>query len=482
MGLGNSSRKNLTIPILLFLLAVSLYVFLITVGSVRGQGVVSGTGDKWWSVQSYTWNRQLNLWGRTDCTLSVSGQPGSLSCDNSNIGPLNHVRYYHDHDPVDTTPNDRNDDMYGKLRGRAWSPVYGVIEFDAENFPTDSCDVLWNSEDSSQVRIEKMQPRIEKVDSACVPISEDVTPCGVQLVGCAYVPLLGDYILFNRSGVTNSSSLPSASDWSGVGTSVVEDESSAYIELNGCAWSPKSSFWSFGPNKDTLTDTEQCLPDGHDGVLKGTDGNSGVLPTSSLGGVDEVGDPILRISKPGAKIGQEVKYSYECPQGYASPSITITDVGNESPEILGDSLLSFFTGVYRKIFVKPVSDVGLICTDGADIFSQDKTASGFGIYAQDSLAVLSFSVNPSVITEGGFVSFNVSVSNHGNFAENAAYCVIINRVTGETVGSFDVDQLNVSISSSDDGISDIAVRDVTYDLRCRYKRSADADEWQTISP
>ena len=143
---------------------------------------------------------------------------------------------------------------------------------------------------------------------------------------------------------------------------------------------------------------------------------------------------------------------------------------------------SFFAGVYRKIFVKPVSDVGLICADGAGIFSQDKTTPGFGIYAQDSLTVLSFSVNPSVITEGGFVSFNVSVSNHGNFAENAAYCVIINRVTGETVGSFDVDQLNVSINSSDDNVSDIAVRDVTYDLRCRYRRSTDADEWQTISP
>ena len=111
---------------------------------------------------------------------------------------------------------------------------------------------------------------------------------------------------------------PATSDWGGVSAGVVENDTSAYIALNGCAWSSKSSFWSFGPNKDTLTDVEQCLPDGHDGALKGTgDDDSVVLPESTsrctAGGVLS---PILRHTS-NATIGQEVRYVYECPQGFA---------------------------------------------------------------------------------------------------------------------------------------------------------------------
>ena len=100
-------------PVLFLLLIISLLVFLITVNSVRGQNIITDTAGQSWTVRSYVWNRQLNLWGRTDCTLDIGGLGSqvsgelsqslcsNLSASNANTGYLSHVKYYHDSDPVD---------------------------------------------------------------------------------------------------------------------------------------------------------------------------------------------------------------------------------------------------------------------------------------------------------------------------------------------------------------------------------------------
>ena len=434
--------------------------------SVSGPSTPIGTINiRPWVVESYVWNKELNLWGRTDCTLSIGsvGSPGSSPptlCDGSeNVN----VRYYHDFDPTDSTS-----DKYGKLRGKAQSPVYGEIIFNAENFPG-TCYGLSGID---------RQARIEKVDDNCDAASSG-TACVVRLVGCAYVPLLRDYILFNKEGASGTDEIPLPSGWNGVGVVQVEGDT-AYIKLNGCAWSSKSSFWSFGSNdSDALTAAEKCLPDGHNTGLKGE------LSESSLGGTDNIPSASLRLSKSSAVIGQEVKYVYDCPRGYASPAITI-DGSKVTPKSSIPSLLSFFSGFYNRIFTGPVREVTLDCTDKVGIFKEWERAVGSGVYTKGPLLISSFVVTPSVITEGGFITFGGNVRNYGGFSDrtghlgqqipgNFANCTIVNRVTGNIVRSFDVDQPTVGISGSD-----IVVRDTVYELRCRYKDSG--GEWQPPIP
>ena len=387
-------------PALFFLLFLSCYFFFIVSGGflrsdytmLYAQSSNTGTHDSSWLVRSFFWNQKGNTWLRTSCTMSVgglgslvSGESSQSSCSNTSPDKrFGFVQYYHDVDPDDTTPNTSADDVYGKLKGRAWSPFYGVVYFDSSDFPSSgnlaSCYGLTGVARQARVR----------------RLSGDV-----RLVGCAYVPLLKSYILFNKFGTTDSN-VPS-SDWNGVSVSTVEDSVSAYLTLYGCAWSLGGGFWSVGPNTTSALNNENCLPSGHHTTLRG------VLPEARIGspgGVLTTVNP----THSSAKIGQEVGYQYSCPDGYAAPSIRI---GSR----IVSAILSFFRGSYREIFTDPVDTLLLSCTDRTGVFTAVRNSAGaISTSVQNSLFISSFTVIPSVLTEGGFVSFGGQVSNQGGFS------------------------------------------------------------------
>ena len=387
-------------PTLLLLLFLSCYLFFVTFGGfVRSghffalaQSLRDTSSDRSWLVRSFIWDEEGNTWLRTNCTMNigglgslVSGESSQSSCSNTSADKkFSFVQYYHDIDPDDTTPNDNTDDVYGKLKGQAWSPFYGVMYFDSSDFPTSgsasSCYGLTGI--SRQARIRRLSGE-------------------VRLIGCAYVPLLKEYVLFNTFGATDSS-VPS-SGWSGVSVSTVEDSVSAYLTLQGCAWSSGSGLWSVGPNTSSVLNNDNCLPSGHNTGLRR------VLPESRIGtpgGVLTVVNP----TRTSAKIGQEVGYQYACPDGYATPSLRI------GSRIIS-TILSLFRGSYREIFTDPVDTLLLTCTDRTGVFTTSRNSAGaVSSSVQNSLFVSSFTATPSVLTGGGFVSFGGQVSNQGGFA------------------------------------------------------------------
>ena len=393
--------------LLLFLLLLSCLALFVTMsGSVRdGVGLQAQSPDtvQPWSVKSFLWNQQGNVWARTNCTMTIGGA-GSESeglsaqsvCSNtsSRDRKKSFVEYYHDTDPDDTTPDDTTDDVYGKLQGRAWSPLYGLIYFDSSDFPFSgggaSCYGL-----TGHAR----QPRVQ------------LSSGKVQLVGCAYVPLLRDYIIFNKSGAT-ASEVP-LHGWEGVTVDTVEDAASAYLALYGCAWSSKGGYWSLGPNQSSASQQENCLPADHNTELKK------VLPESRIGAPGGIRTSV-NPTRSSAKIGQEIGYQYVCPDGYATPSLRI------GSRIVA-AALSLFRGSYREIFTDPVDTLLLTCADRTGIFTALRNSSGaISAGVKDTFFINSFTVTPPVLTEGGFVSFGGKVSNQGGFSSRA--------VLDETIG------------------------------------------------
>ncbi len=398
---ARSFRQGLRRPILLLLLLIMSFVFYATTHDTSREGgstvsyAQSSTSRAAWLVKSFIWSRDVNAWARTNCTMTIGGLGATVLaassqsyCSNTSYANLSFLQYYHDIDPDDTTPNNRSDDVYGKIKGRAWSPFYGVIYFDPSDFPSAgagaSCYGLTGND---------RQPRIERPEGG-----------NVRIVGCAYVPLLRDYILFNRSGATHSA-MPSSSEWGGVHVLTVENVASAYLVLRGCAWSASNGFWAFGSNQSSTSDGKQnCLPSGHNTKLKA------VLPESrigSRGGVSITVSP----TRTTLKIGQEVRYQYLCPSGYNTPTLRI------GSRIISTAL-ALFRGYHSEIFTDSVSDLLLTCTDGTNVFTSDRSSSGaIAPSTQNSFFISSFAVTPSVLTEGGFVSFGGFVSNQGSFAD-----------------------------------------------------------------
>lgn len=394
---ARSFQQGVRRPVLLLLLLLTSFFFYVTMHGASQQGdyavyAQSSDSDTAWVVKSFIWNQSANAWARTNCTMRIGGLNASVvsassqsACSNIGRGALSFLQYYHDTDPDDTTPKDRSDDVYGKIKGRAWSPLYGVIYFDPSDFPSSACYGLTG--DDRQARIERPK---EGAD--------------VWIVGCAYVPLLRDYILFNRADATHAN-LPS-SGWSGVDVLTVEDKANAYLVLRGCAWSASNGFWSFGANQSDADGKQNCLPLGHNTALKAA------LPESRVGTPGNV-LVTVRPTRSSLKIGQEVGYEYSCPSGYSTPALTI---GSRS---ISAALLSFFRGSYREIFTDPVSDLLLTCKDSTGVFTSDRTSSGaITSSVRNSFFISSFTVTPSVLTEGGFVSFGGSVSNQGGFSSS----------------------------------------------------------------
>ena len=396
---ARSFQQGVRRPVLLLLLLMASFFFYATMHGASRQGdyavhAQSSDSDTAWVVKSFIWNQSANAWARTNCTMTIGGLNASAvsassqsACSNIGRGALSFLQYYHDTDPDDTTPKDRTDDVYGKIKGRAWSPLYGVIYFDPSDFPSSgagaSCYGLTG--DDRQVRIEREGD--------------------VRIVGCAYVPLLRDYILFNRSDATHSA-MPSSSEWGGVHVLTVEDAANAYLVLRGCAWSSSNGFWSFGANQSSADGKQNCLPSGHNTALKKA------LPESRVGTPGNV-LVTVRPTRSSLKIGQEVGYEYSCPSGYNTPSLTI------GSKIISAGILALFRGSYSEIFTDPVSDLLLACTDGTEVFTTTRRSSGAVTSSvRNSFFISSFTVTPSVLTEGGFVSFGGFVSNQGGFSSS----------------------------------------------------------------
>ena len=393
---ARSFQQGLRRPILLLLLLVMSFAFYVTTRDTSQPGgytvshAQSSTSGTAWTVKSFIWSRKINAWARTNCTMTIGGQgssvrgaPSQTDCSNTGDGKLSFLQYYHDTDPDDTTPKDRTDDVYGKIKGQAWSPFYGVIHFDLSHFPSGvSCYGLTG--DARQARIRR------KADG------------GVELVGCAYVPLLREHILLNRADAVHAA--PAPPEWEGVRVTAVEDTASAYLVLRGCAWS-SNGLWSFGLNPSSAADANNCLPSGHG------DGFKKALPEGSRVGTPGNVSVTINPTRTSLKIGQEVGYQYSCPSGYNTPKLTI------GSRVVSSALLSLFRGFYREIFTDPVSTLLLTCTDGTNIFTSPRSSLGaITSSIQNAFFISSFTVTPSVLTEGGFVSFGGSVSNQGGFA------------------------------------------------------------------
>ena len=134
--------------------------------------------------------------------LGVFGDVGleTLTYNDSNSDKYrkSFVQYYHD--PVGTSIKS------GELRGRAYSPVYGLILFSEDEFPdaapNDSCYGLTGK--YRQARIVRLKtstrparPSTGIGNNYILPENDRSSSNPVALVGCAYVPLLRSYILLS---------------------------------------------------------------------------------------------------------------------------------------------------------------------------------------------------------------------------------------------------------------------------------------------
>ena len=399
-----------------------------------------------WRVASYIWNERLNLWGRTSCLLPVtiptaSGQTtvvnSETACRNNVAGSekLSHVLYYHEVDPSGGTE-------YGKLIGSAWSSVFGAISFDVSGFPNTACYGLTGA---------NRQARIKKSGNSVV------------LTGCAYSPLLKEYILFNKAGATGT-----PAGWDGVDVTVEEDSSAnvcgtdrskdvdcfvkvPYLKLHGCAWSSKNGYWAFGPNTGSFDGKDNCLPSGHQYTLD----------SSGVGNIAD--DPILiNSSKSSVNIGQLVRYTFSCKSGYSSP--VRIEILNDSGDVVRTILNP--SSPYSHVALSSVARIRLVCADSRSIFPTVQKFDGGGV-TTDSIIVSSFKVTPSVVTDGGFVTVDWEVSNRGAFGVNNARCSVVNALTGAVKKWFSVDSLSVSGS-----LETVVVRDTVFHLQCFYDVSS----------
>ena len=510
-----SSRNNFRLVFLILLLVISILLllyFLASTSAQGGSGVVGYGADGSWFVRSYVWNKKMNAWGRSDCTLPlgdigtsvVPAQSSQLSCTNSGTDDsLSYLRYYHGVGSSGT--------LKGGLHGRVWSRSYGLLSFDLSDFPSDDTSTSSVNEGSCYgLTGANRQPRIvrvslgsnNKIDRSDVAVADTAPISGtaVSVIGCAYSSFLEDYVLLGparptTSGSGNRVSTTTPSTWTGVNVVPVENAESAYLSLFGCAWSSKGGFWSFGPNRSAPS-SSGCLPTGagkHNASLQR-------LLSESIIGSKTLDTPVLTLVNSKPKIGQRVGYSYRCPKGYSSAEIRLGVVNSVAARIIPSSLLSLSAlgaGLYHELFTAPDrGDSIVVCRDHRSFFTLLRTSRGgaSGFFTPTSSLASSFTVSPTIVTEGGFVLFGGSVSNQGSFSDrsdgvggtipgNLANCAIVNKTSGNTVRGFDANALNTVITGSD-----FVVQDTVYELRCRYRevlpggatRWVDADRQEVV--
>ena len=510
-----------------------------------------------WYMHSYIWNERLNIWARTLCSMPIGavssaagsiinscacsvGTPFTTSCSESvcdGTTTCKHgVTYYHDGGVGIRS---------GEIRGKAWSPTYGVISFDLSDFPADDATTTSVNESSCygltgtarQARVVRVvlgaNNAIDKDDSILAP-GGPTTGTSVAVVGCAYVPLLKDFILLspvgsNKNLRVNSQRKFSSTGtlWSGVYTHTVAagstplggfgvgsqhqtDIDSSHIQMFGCGWSQKSGAWSFGANINRAGVVD-CLPGG---AGKQNEQLKTVTDNTALGVSGGVTRASVRPLSTTARIGQQIGYSAECPVGHSraltlqiyedvedidllfglNSSPTIQQITNAIDRTKTDSTTTIVGSRtlhrYAEVIFSPIAALRVVCVDGHDhtIFSGNKVGSGRGVNVE-SLVFHNFQSSPAVITEGGIVDFDVQVTNFGNPNSNGGYCTVTdvrsNRqvLCFETKGFATTQSRTVCGGSSPTGTclgdsSDTVVRDTSYELRCYHDTSNRADAYQ----
>ena len=529
---------------------------------------VVSTASAPWKVSAYMWNERLNMWARTSCDMSVGGvgasgscvpgcaalvssgacptsQPASCTsshCDGS-TGAKSALRYYHDgQDANGNGVFDAGEIKPGEMRGKAWSLVIGTISFDLTDFPVDdpatttvnesSCYGLTGS--ARQARVVRVNlgsnNRIDRTDTIFNPATDDISKTRVALVGCAYVPLLKDFILLSPVGATFPSPSPS-SNWVGVFLEVMTGAarhnlpgtSGEYqyvsgigsnkprIEIFGCGWSQKNESWAFGVNKNTVTgaNDNDCLPSQQNTKLRDRIDTAGI----STEGQQNVE---IQTNPPVARVGQRVTYTLKCPPGYSNAlsiqlyeGVDVVDlVSRDNQNRLSDSewnnpanekrhdaapnSVGYSSGQllhrFTEILFSPLTAVRLVCVDKHThkIFSgkgvgesgvvSQKTKSVRGVNIE-SVVVHNFSASPQVITEGGVVDIDARISNFGDASKNNAFCKVTNTITNKKVLCFKTESLTLTNTLADlpnrspaTYSVDTVVQDTSYELSCHYKK------------
>ncbi len=508
----------------LYLLCVLCAVFFIAVPhSAAAQSTP-------WNLHSYIWNERLDVWARTTCDMPISNVSSSSTpiqgCSNTatlpattcNIGVCddsvvwkNAVKYYHDgYDAnADGDFDDSSDIKTGEIRGHAWSPVYGAIYFDLDKFPADdstttgidegSCYGLTGANRQARiVRVNAGSNGVDKDDHIIPNVPDGGTTAGttVTVVGCAYAPLLRDFILLGPASpfivggdgrTVTSSSVPSG--WKGVRPFVREIPTDVnnptpgtgctnqycagitfpYMQLFGCGWSQKSGDWSFGPNFGSTTDVNNCLPSGHN------TGFSNAVDIPSLGFKSNVApQAAIAPSSRTARIGQRIILNIFCPLGRSKAQWV--SLGSPPPRTVSANKLSPGSGgsntvgySYFETLFSPISQFRLRCTDRHvhKIFGDINAEDSRGISVK-SLVLRLFRISPAVLTEGGLVDFEVSIDNFTSPDSNNAFCKIAERLTNRVASCFKTNFLTTSTVGSTTH-NDAVVRDTEYELRCWYQ-------------
>ncbi len=477
-----------------------------------------------WGMQTYIWNQHLNVWARTSCTMRIGGAIGTIaacseaqctgaagtpsfcsnepdSCDASVCDASepwkNRVRYYHDGRDIDGDGTiETNEIQPGEVQGTAWSPMYGEITFDLEDFPVDNPDTVSVNESSCYgLTGEDRQARIvrvvagnnNKVDrSDRISTGSSAAGTTIAMVGCAYVPGHDEYILLSPANrlanavAANLSEWPS--DWTGVwievdtaaptvsctGDKHCTGITSPHIKMFGCAWSQRSqnntiygNFWSFGPNTTAsgAGDDTNCLPDSHsEGLLEEIDVTAIGIPS---GGTDALVYP----NKGSARVGQYVTYSAECPAGRSKVSkMQIFRNAGDYELVFGDETSNTYLSALNAANPTTVSSLNTVAATGSalrtkhtysetifssvtalrvecedahpqKIFGGISAARSVGVEA-NSLIYRGFTAEPSVITEGGIIDLNIEVTNFEDPSKNGGFCKVTNVLTDEPVLCF----------------------------------------------
>ena len=384
---------------------------------------------------------------------------------------FNNLKYYH------SAPPDSSSNMAdGQILGQAYSPIYGPILFDESEFPADGCYGL--------VGIDR-QPRIAKVEPFELG-GEDKTY--IRLLGCAYVPLLRDYILFTenvREQTASFTGIRPPIGWEGVFIEVVEELGATNVNIDGnveiqppylrlfnCGWSSKNGFWSLGPNKSVeTTSPNECLPnmdmtgtnisgDVNANLKKVLEMQTGV-DGASVGGVGN-NNPSVAPTQSKVRLGALARYAVNCARGYQSGELFVFGPGSSNTPFE-----ALATGVVSFLLRAPIESVTLKCKDGRGFFEQEKRADGAGI-SVDALAISSVLLEPSVLVDGGFVHLTGVIKNNilGSIANSNPECLVTNSLNAEQT-TISADLVQVSFNEPL-----FFVRDAEVYIQCSYTDNA----------